>query len=314
MRRKHRDRYEAKRRRRVKWLDVIGYALIVLLLISVGYLVYSELQLHLGQPGLSSNSRISRAAVIDQLSSVRPGGALIHDAYSMLTSRGMSTDVYLPNDITVGFYANLAEMGYDLIILRVHTGLGNAQAPIGLFTNEPYDPNRYVLEQANLLLGAAQAGPSSPVVFAVTPKFIRETMQGRFASTIIILGGCYGLYGGDLSQAFVEKGARVVVGWTGLVDLDHTDKALGVFLQSFIEQNMTIQKSVDTTMRTVGADPTYHSVLGYYPTDQGSVSLKSGDADFMTKAVTRDSLHSSFISSFSLRLASGVSHPTRIGS
>jgi hypothetical protein len=172
----------------------------------------------------------------------------------------------------------LATMSYDLIILRVHTGLGNAQAPIGLFTNELYDPNRYVLEQASLTLGAAQADPSGPVVFAVTPKFIRETMQGRFANTIVILGGCYGLKGGDLAQAFIGKGARVIVGWTGLVDLDHTDKALNVFLQSFVRQNMTIQESVETTMRTVGADPTFHSYLTYYPVDQGSVSLKSGTA------------------------------------
>jgi len=200
----------------------------------------------------------------------------------MLTNRRISTDIYLPNDITVSFYAHLATMGYGLIILRVHTGLGNSQAPLGLFTNEPYDPNQYVLEQTDLLVGPAQATTRGPVVFAVTPKFIRETMQGRFAGTIIVLAGCYGIAsGGDLAQAFIDKGARVVVGWTGLVDVDHTDAALSVFLRSFVEENMTIQDAVQTTMQTVGPDPTYHSILTYYPTDQGSASLNSIIPDFL---------------------------------
>ena len=285
----------------MKWLDILGYTAIVVLVASVGYLILPELQLHLSNPNSSNSSGISKAAVIDQLSSVKPDSALVHDAYSMLTSRGISTDVYLPGDITVAFYAKLAGMGYDLIILRVHTGLGNAQAPIGLFTNEAYDPNKYVVEQANLELGGAQVDSNSPVVFAVTPKFIRETMQGRFANTIVVLGGCYGLKGGDLPQAFIDKGARVVVGWTGLVDLDHTDQALAVFLKSFVEQGMTIQNAVDATMQAVGPDPNYHSVLDYYPTDQGSVALTLGHGGFIivTMVVNRTSLHS--LGSFSFR-------------
>ena len=294
---KRRDRNKAKRKRGLRWLDVVGYGASVLLLLTVAYLAFPSLQFMSGNSATSFiSSGVLRAAVIDQLSSVQEGSGLVHEVYTMLTNRGISTDVYLPNDITVSFYARLATMGYGLIILRVHTGLGNSQAPIGLFTNEPYDQNKYVLEQASLLVGAAQATPDGPVVFAVTPKFIQESMQGRFANTIVVLGGCYGLKGGDLPQAFVDKGARVVVGWTGLVDLDHTDQALAVFLKSFVEQGMTIQNAVDATMQAVGPDPNYHSVLGYYPTDQGSVSLTSGDAGFMVvmTVVTSSSLHSAF--------------------
>jgi hypothetical protein len=284
MREKHRDRYQAKRKRRLKWLDIIGYASIVLLILTVAYLVLPQFEFQSGNYSVTSGG-VTRAAVIDQLSSVKPSSSLIHGTYDMLVARGIATDVFLPNDITVAFYASLASRGYDLIILRVHTGLGNAQAPIGLFTNEPYDSNRYVLEQANGLVGSAQVDPSSPIVFAVTPKFIRQTMQGKFSNTIIILGGCYGLVGSDLAQAFVEKGAKVVVGWTGLVDLDHTDQALSVFLDDFVKQNMTISASVDSTMRSVGPDPTYQSILNYYPTDQGNVSLKTGNMNLMIPAL-----------------------------
>jgi hypothetical protein len=84
----------------------------------------------------------------------------------------------------------------------------------------------------------------------------------------------------------------VVVGWTGLVDLDHTDQALSVFLDDFIKQNMTIRASVDSTMRNVGPDPTYQSVLSYYPTDQGNISMKISD---MTRIVPTLELNASAI-------------------
>jgi hypothetical protein len=193
----------------------------------------------------------------------------------MLEARGIQTDIFFASDITVAFYATLADRGYNLIILRVHTGVGNANSPLGLFTSEPYDPNRFVLEQASGLVGAAQAYEGSPVVFAVTSKFIRQSMAGDFGGAIIVLGGCYGLQGSDLASAFIAKGAKVIVGWTGLVELGHTDQALAVFLQSFVQQGMTIEKAVETTMENVGPDPTYGSVLGYYPADQASVSLIS---------------------------------------
>ena len=288
MRPSRRDRSKAKRKHGVKWSRVIGYAAIVLLILSVGYLLLPELQFNLGTGSSSTNpSPILKAAIIDQLSSIQGGSGLVQEVYTMLTNRGISTDVYLPNDITVSFYAHLATMGYGLIIFRVHTGLGNSQAPLGLFTNEPYNPNQYVLEQADLLVGAAQATAGGPVVFAVTPKFIRETMQGKFAGTIIVLAGCYGIAsGGALAQAFIDKGARVVVGWTGLVDVDHTDAALGVFLQSFIKENMTIQDAVQATMQSVGPDPTYHSILTYYPTDQGSATINSIITNFLIAKVT----------------------------
>jgi len=268
-----RDRDRGKRaKRRIRWSEIVGYSAILLLIIIIAYLAAPEYQFSTSNVQTSA-PQVKRAAVIDQLSAIKPSSGLIQSAYSMLTSRGISTDIFLPGDITVDFYASLASRGYDLIILRVHTGLGNAQAPIGLFTNEPYDPNRYVLEQGDGLVGSAQADSGGPVVFAVTPKFIREKMQGQFQGTIIVLGGCYGLHGGDLADAFVSKGARVVVGWSGLVDLDHTDAALSAFMKDFIQQNMTIRNSVDATMTVVGPDPNSGSALSYYPSDQGDVTL-----------------------------------------
>ena len=270
----------AKRRRerrrgklhRIKWVDVLGYSALLILVGTVAYLTAPSFNFTMqNQP--SSGTQAVHAVVIDQLSGVSAGSGLIASIVTMFGQRGIAPDVFLPGDITVSFYAGLAARGYNLIILRVHTGLGNEISPLGLFTNEPYDPNKYVVEQATGLVGAAQASDGSPVVFAVTSKFIRQTMRGDFRNAIIVLGGCYGLRGSDLAQAFVDKGAKVVVGWTGLVNLDHTDKALRLFLEEFIVQGKNIRSAVYETMRVIGADPTYDSVLSYYPPDQGDNTL-----------------------------------------
>jgi hypothetical protein len=272
VRNRRKERLE-RRRGKVHWLDVIGYGAILVFIIIVGYLVAPTFQFGLQNQTSASGSQVTRAAIIDQLSSVQSGSSLISWTVRTLQQRGIGVDVFLPADVTVAFYASLAARGYGLIILRVHTGLGNPASPIGLFTNEPYDSNRYVLEQANGLVGAAQTEAGAPILFAVTSKFIRESMRGNFNGAILILGGCYGLQGGDLAQAFVSKGARVVVGWTGLVDLSHTDIALKQLLQDFIVDGKNLRDAVQDTMQIVGPDPTYNSTLDYYPVDQGNIIL-----------------------------------------
>jgi hypothetical protein len=268
-----RKKGHGRRRGRVHWLDLVGYGALLGFIITVGYLVAPTIQFDQQNQASTSGSQVTRAAIIDQLSSVQSGSDLIAWTVNILQQRGISVDTFLPADVTVAFYATLASKGYGLIILRVHTGLGNPSSPLGLFTNEPYDPNRYVLEQANGLVGAAQTEPGAPVFFAVTSKFIRERMGGSLNGAIIILGGCYGLQGGDLAQAFMSKGAGVIVGWNGLVDLSHTDIALKQLLQDFIVNGKNIRDSVQDTMGIVGPDPTYNSILSYYPSDQGSTKL-----------------------------------------
>lgn len=43
--------------------------------------------------------------------------------------------------------------------------------------------------------------------------------------------GCYGLFSQDLPQAFIERGASVVIGWKGLVGTQHTDDATRTLLR-----------------------------------------------------------------------------------
>src|SRR5208337_178118 len=67
-----------KRRGKVHWLDVVGYGSILLFIIIVAYLAAPTFQFGLQSQTTSATvSQVTRAAVIDQLSSVQSGSSLI---------------------------------------------------------------------------------------------------------------------------------------------------------------------------------------------------------------------------------------------
>lgn len=171
-----------------------------------------------------------KAAIIDQLSITQPNQTFIERATGVLERAGFSVDVYDWTSITVDFYRDPPSMGYKLIIFRTHSGiLMNASGqpiqrnPMFLFTAQEYDPNRHTL-----LLLTDQIAPANPwaiekFYFAIAPKFVSETMNGRFQDTLIIIAGCYGLYSTTLAEALVERGASVVMSWDKGVTAPYMD-------------------------------------------------------------------------------------------
>jgi hypothetical protein len=64
-----------------------------------------------------------------------------------------------------------------------------------------------------------------------------------------------------MAEAFVEKGAKAYVGWSGSVSASHTDSATINLLKHLLMDNRTLTEAVDQTMQDVGADPAYKSVM-----------------------------------------------------
>jgi len=174
----------------------------------------------------------------------------------------------------VDLYAWIPSAGYGLIIFRVHGGV-NQQIqgnPVGLYTSEQYSELGYPEEQLGDRVGVGRAyDRNDTVVFAVTPKFIKERSAADYPGTIVILMGCYGLFSTDLPQAFIDRGASVVIGWKGLVGLEHTDKATLVLLEAIVLDKLKIQDSVERTLDRVGPDPESKSTLTYYPETKGDL-------------------------------------------
>jgi hypothetical protein len=288
---------------RIKKKELLGFLIIGLFIIFVAYLIIPpqrpQQETPLGEVSTYSSLHtspshkepLSRAVIVDQLSFHFPNPEFIEEATNIIKHSGYDVDVYGPEKVTIKMYESLAAQGYRLIIFRVHAGVNEEvkERPVGLFTTESYSKVKYPTEQLSDLVHSAQAFNDSEMVFAVTPKFIREKSIMDYGGAVVILMGCFGIHSQDLPQAFIDRGVSVVVGWTWLVNLDHTDKATLILLRMMLLEKMDINNAVDTTMREVGPDPSNGSVLKYYPLSQSNLKI----ADILKIAYTHlPNLHS----------------------
>lgn len=226
----------------------------------------------------------SNIAIIDQLSLYDHDQTFIENVTNIFSSRGLSIDVFSSQEVTVGFYKNLPMRDYEIIIFRVHSApyriepISNATPSQAgpstyLFTSEPYSPIMYPMEQLSGRIVQAAVTKASPYYFAIGPEFIRKSMRGSFNNSLIIMSSCKILHESDLADAFIHKGAKGVISWNDLVELDHTDKAVESLIRNLFIEKMTIKEAVETTMDEVGPDPSYGSRLVYYPEKIGEEGL-----------------------------------------
>jgi len=104
-----------------------------------------------------------------------------------------------------------------------------------------------------------------PQYFAIGPKFVRFSMSGLFSDTVIIIGGYQSLATPDLAQAFLDRGASVVIGWDGLVDLSHNNEAVLHLLKALTLEGLPPHRAVEEATEKIGPDPAYGSVLCQLP-------------------------------------------------
>ena len=90
------------------------------------------------------------AAIIDQASLTQPNPALAESATAILERAGYTVDYYPGEQVTVDFYRDLPTLGYDLLIVRTHSGLyldGIRTDEAFLFTSEPYSQTEHLDDQ-----------------------------------------------------------------------------------------------------------------------------------------------------------------------
>jgi hypothetical protein len=219
-----------------------------------------------------------KAAIVDHLSLTVPNQTFVQTAATILTKANFTVDYFSGEKVTVNFYRNLPMGGYKLIILRVHSALGvNDEPPLALFTSELLDSRKHVNEQLSGQVQGVMFTPYRPgdkAYFGVVPKFIESCVEGNFQNSVIIAMGCDSLRYTDMAQAFIEKGAKAYIGWNASVSVSHTDTATINLLQHLITEKQTIKQAVDNTMKEVGPDPSYKSVLLYYPSKAGEQTIE----------------------------------------
>lgn len=231
-------------------------------------------------PALSSNAE-AKAAIIDQLYIFQPNPSFIDKTTEALEDYGFKVDVWQGEEITVDFYRELPQYGYEIIVFRAHMGIlcyvkGSEVVPTKitcLFSGETYTPTKYVAEQLTERVQEAQMPEDCPTVFAVNPEFITESMKGNFDNTAIIMMGCAGHYIDDMAAAFVQKGASTYLGWSATVILDYVDTAALNLVGNLCAKDLTVEQAAAKTMAEVGQDPYYNARLKYYPAKSGSQTI-----------------------------------------
>jgi len=261
-------------------LNVKIGALIVAVLL-LGLIINSILN----QPSTDQTALVPselRAAIVDQGSFspvAGPNPVFIETATDILKQAGYTVDYYPSENVTVEFYRNLPTHAYSIIILRAHSTAKDLEgpAPVVLFTSERHGEEKNAYDQLDGVVQVAysrQEGESGIQYFGIDPSFVSKSMKGRFQNTLIIMMGCEGLANIEMAKAFVERGAKVYVGWSGPVSACHTDAATSHLLQHFISENLTLKKSVQETFKEVQVDPPHKSLLTYYPLEVGDKTIE----------------------------------------
>jgi len=278
----------AEKEKERKIATTIFLALMLLLLVFSAYFGYTFLNQPQSQTispepsELKTKSSELKAAIVDQLSLAFPNHTFVEAATNILKQAGYSIDYFSWESVTVQFYRNLAVHNYKLIILRVHSTShmssekGDIITPAVFFTSEPYTTTKYVNEQlADEVFQVAYDTPNSKTFFAIGPKFVQYKMKGTFKNSTIIMMGCESLLNAYMAEAFIRKGAKAYIGWNGGVSIQHTDQATIRLLQHLILDKQTIKQSITNTMKEIGPDPTYNSILQYYPPSSAQQTIES---------------------------------------
>ena len=221
-----------------------------------------------------------KAILIDTVCTSKPNDELLENVTEVLESRGFEVDVYLGENVTVNLMRKLTK-GYKLIIMRVHSSYTHfprmflPNNTVVLITGERYVKSKYFREEALEMLVASTVVPELRLAygyFAITPRFVKA-LNGSFGNAIVIAMGCNTLYTTSMAKAFIDKGAKVYIGWDDYVSAEHMDKALGLLVKLLIVDKITVKNAVDKVNEEIGVDPIYKAKLVYYPLHSGNVNI-----------------------------------------
>jgi hypothetical protein len=225
------------------------------------------------------------AVIVDQLQLTSPDQAFVDEATRVLEDAGYSVD-YVPGaDVTVDYYRELPSRGYGLVLIRAHSGfvLNDDEGPGEqfIFSSEEYVDGSHAVDQAARRLSVAYylstnletlSNPGDlidrfkdePRYFGIKPSFIEASARGSFPGSTVVLMGCNGLTTDGLAEAFIDRGARTVIGWDDLVSAPHTDAATAELLRRLYVEGRPLADAVADTAAELGPDPTYGGALTYY--------------------------------------------------
>ena len=269
----------------------------ILVILAVSALVCFLVYYTLGPRNPSIIDTTPKIAIVDHLSTQWPRQTFNQTVQNILNQTGLQIDYYPSEDVTVDFYRDLPKHNYKLMIFRVHsTGESSVEGTppfVVFFTSENYSNTAHVSEQMDMRVVYVQFPNATLGYFGITPRFVTDSMEGRFNDTVIIAMGCDGLKYDTMAEAFIQKGAKAFISWNGSVSIDHTDEATVSLLRHLVTEHQTFEEAVAQTMNEVGPDPADRSILLFYPDKARDASLLLANTTIATPPVktTRKSIN-----------------------
>jgi hypothetical protein len=254
--------------RRLKWLALFA-------VVAASGLVAALVAFFALGAGSDELSGPPRAVIVDQLDLTFPDPAFRQEATALLEQAGYAVDYFPGEQVTVDLFRHLPDQGYKYVILRVHSTAvlreegqaASTDKPV-FFTGQPYTRTEYLDEQRGKYLAGVHYSEDDPDYhFGITPEFISKRAKGDFDGATVILMGCDALTSDVAAAAFVDRGAKEVIGWNGWVSADHTDAATERLLRYLLVEKRTPSEAVARAMADVGPDPSYGSKLVLYPAE-----------------------------------------------
>jgi hypothetical protein len=91
--------------------------------------------------------------------------------------------------------------------------------------------------------------------YGIGYEFVRRFFLGQFKpGSMVLLMGCDSLRGRRLSEAFLARGAGVVIGWSDQVSAAHGDESTAVLVHH-LAQGVPVDEALRLVMTSVGPDP-----------------------------------------------------------
>lgn len=223
---------------------------------------------------MPNSGRNLGAAIVDQLSfdeNLR-NNVFVTKCTSMINTSGLNVEYHEGEIVNIEFYSNLPSKSGKILILRAHSAIRSGSNSIDLFTSERFQQDLANGDYLGYVLGGhiskavfdAQLPPDNEY-FAIGPSFVSNVMKDRFSDSLVVLMGCAGLNQTNMAEALVNKGARVVIGWTKDIDLSDTDSSTLQLLELLLSENAW---TVDAAVKKINdRDHSHNSTLDYYPRD-----------------------------------------------
>ena len=239
-----------------KWLRTTVIVASFLLILTIGLFVWNSSNRTPPDSGQQPGLETPKAVILDGLYSESPNMTFSQILTDYLSAAGYTVDIFRGENVTIDLLRNIA--GYKVMVLRLHSAI-HSDRNLYIFSGEPYTESKYTMEQ---LTGSVRKANTTEgkLYFAINIALLGNNKPDSLKDSTVVLMGCHGVSDQYSVDKLLESGVKTYFGWTGYVDLSHTDEATLVLVKALCLEKLSPEQAVQEAMTEVGPDPLYETV------------------------------------------------------